>query len=196
MAEANSGTVDRIVSAACAALGELGLHGVTIGVVADRAGVSTALVHYHFDTKAQLLVAAADRIAAQRADRRAAALAAERGLAALDALWSSIESSVNDGAARGHLELILCSREDAAVATALAGRRSAEIAELQRRIPLLMRELGTAPHAAPDEMAAAVDAALDGLVIALLGGQRPEAVRAAYDAFWLSLIAAGQSRRR
>ena len=196
MAEPTPATVDRIVSAACAALGELGLHGVTIGIVAERAGVSTALVHYHFDTKALLLVAAAGSIAAQRAERRVAALSTERGLAALDALWSSLEASVNDGSARAHLELILCSREDAAVAAALADKRGAEIAELQRRIPQLLRELGAAPHAAPDEIAASVDAALDGLVIAVLGGQQPAAVRAAYDAFWLSLIAAGQSRRR
>ena len=196
MVEAQSGAVDRIVSAACISLGELGLHGVTIGVVAERAGVSTALVHYHFDTKAHLLVAAAGRIAAQRSERRTAALAGARGLAALDALWASLEASVNDGAARAHLELILCSREDGAVAAVLAQRRGAEIAELQQRVPLLLRELGSAPYAAAEEIAAAVDAELDGLVTGLLGGQPAQGLRAAFDAFWLSLIAAGQSRRR
>lgn len=195
MTEAVVTTVDRITRSAGEALGELGLASLTIGVVAERAGVSTALVHYHFDTKARLLVAAARFLAGQRADRRVAALR-PRGLPALDALWASLEQSVGDGSARAWVELLLCSRGDADLITVLGEARAAGLRELQRRLPVLLRELGAAPHEAADETSAALDAELDGLLIALLAGQPAAVVRTAYDAFWLSLLASGQSRRR
>src|SRR3954463_15978590 len=89
--------LDRIIDEACLAIGDVGLSGLTIGVVAERAQVSTALIHYHFDTKARLLVAAAERIAVQRATRRTTALALGTGLDSLDALWEQLVAGVVEG---------------------------------------------------------------------------------------------------
>lgn len=187
---------DTIVTAACSAIGDLGLQALTVGVVAERAGVSTALIHYHFDTKAHLLVAATSRLAAARTERRLAALGSGKGLAALDALWASIELGVREGSERAYLELVMHARTDATGAAALHAARGAERKALVRRLPPLMRELGAAAEAGSEEIAAALDAQLDGLALALLAGQDPGAVRNAYDAFWLALLAAGQTRRR
>jgi AcrR family transcriptional regulator len=44
----------RILAAAAANIAELGLAGVRMATIAREAGVSTALLHYHFDTKERL----------------------------------------------------------------------------------------------------------------------------------------------
>lgn len=187
--------LDRLVDEACLVIGEAGLANLTIGLVAERAGVSTALIHYHFDTKARLLVASAERIAGRRASRRSAALSAKSGLAALDELWTQLEAGVSDGLERAWLELVLWARDDDQVAAALAAPQPGEREAIVRRLPSLLRELGATPHASSEELAAALDAQLDGLTIALLGGQDRAAVRTAYDAFWLTLLAAAPDRR-
>jgi AcrR family transcriptional regulator len=191
-----AGTRDRIVQIAALAVGEVGMAALTIGVVAERAGVSTALVHYHFDTKAGLLVAVAEQVAGQRRARRLASFAAGRGLATLDAAWAAMQAGVEDGTERALFELALHGQTDAAIAAVLAAERRAERAGLERRLPALFQELGAREPAAPEEVAAALDALLAGLAMNLISGEAPDALRAAYDAFWLSLVAAGQSRRR
>jgi len=195
MAE-SQGTRDRIVQIAALAVGEVGMAALTIGVVAERAGVSTALVHYHFDTKAGLLVAVAEQVAGHRRALRLESFSGGRGLATLDAGWAAMQAGVVDGTERALLELALHGQTDPAIAAVLAGERRAERAGLERRLPALFRELGAHEPATPEEIAAALDALLAGLAMNLLSGESPDGVRAAYDAFWLSLVAAGQSRRR
>jgi AcrR family transcriptional regulator len=46
---------DRILQAACALIAERGIGGARIAQIAKAAGVSTALVHYHFRTREALL---------------------------------------------------------------------------------------------------------------------------------------------
>jgi TetR/AcrR family transcriptional repressor of bet genes len=187
--------LDMLIDHACLAIGDVGLANLTIGEIAERAGVSTALIHYHFDTKARLLVASAKRIAERRADRRSAALSAGVGMRALDELWDQLLSGVADGLERAWLELVLWAREDAQVAGALAESQPALRHAIIRRLPSLLAELGTTPHTSNEALAAALDAQLDGLTVALLGGQDPAVVRTAYDAFWLTLLAAAPDRR-
>ncbi|HEY2806151.1 MAG TPA: TetR/AcrR family transcriptional regulator [Gemmatimonadales bacterium] len=191
-----SNSVERLVDEACRAIGEVGLSGLTIGLIAERAGVSTALVHYHFDTKGRLLVASAERVADRRALRRGSALSSGTGLGALDELWLALVNGVDDGEERAWLELVLYAREEPGVAAVLTAPRSAARDAIVRRLPSLLRELGAPASAGSEEVAAALDAQLDGLVIALLGGQDPAVVRTAYDAFWLTLLAAAPVRPR
>ena len=194
--KAKVNALDRIIDEACVAVGDVGLAGLTIGVIAERAQVSTALIHYHFDTKARLLVAAAERIAAQRAARRTTALNTGEGLGSLDALWEQLVAGVVEGIERAWLELVLFSRSDADVAKALAMPGASARHAAMRRLPSLFGELGAAPRAASEELAAALEAELDGLTMSLLAGQEPALVRTAYDAFWLTLIAASPGRGR
>jgi len=53
-----AGTRARILSAAVTCLGEGGIDDVRIARVAERAGISTASVHYHFDTREKLFAEA------------------------------------------------------------------------------------------------------------------------------------------
>ncbi|MEU8824984.1 TetR/AcrR family transcriptional regulator [Streptomyces sp. NPDC048636] len=51
-------TRERILSAACGAIAEVGFEKIRMKMVAERAGVSTALLHYHFDTREKLFTEA------------------------------------------------------------------------------------------------------------------------------------------
>ncbi|MGW1893385.1 TetR/AcrR family transcriptional regulator [Streptomyces sp. NPDC002004] len=51
-------TRERILSAACEVIAEIGFEKIRMRMVAERAGVSTALLHYHFDTREKLFTEA------------------------------------------------------------------------------------------------------------------------------------------
>jgi len=186
-------TRERIVHAACASVSDSGLAELTIGDVASRAGVSTALVHYHFATKKRLLAAACERLAALRSNARIAALTGSRGLSALDALWSVLSGA---GAERAWHDLALLARRDASVRRALGEQRRAEHAAVAGILPQLFADLGAAPAVAADDTASAVLLFLDGAALAVSEGVPTGDVRTAYDAFWLVLVTAVPARGR
>jgi AcrR family transcriptional regulator len=64
-------TRSRILEAAVASLAAGGIEGLRIADVAERAGVSTALVHYHFETRETLLADALTRSFQVAGDSRA-----------------------------------------------------------------------------------------------------------------------------
>ncbi len=182
------------MDAALSVATSVGLAGVTVGDVAQTAGVSTALVHYHFDTKHALLVAAVERAVAADAEVLVRALGAGEGLQTLDRLWEALLDRAGTGRAAFTLEVRLRAARAADLAAALAGGAAVSEA-IGKRLPALLRELGSRLSEPREEVAAAVAAFLDGMSLALAGGRPAAEVRAAYDAFWLTLIAAGQDAR-
>ena len=84
-------TQDSIIRAAVRCLSSNGVGAFTVGTVARRAGVSSALVHYHFATKQRLLAAAAERLLERRTAERLGALGGGAGLGALDRLWQATQ---------------------------------------------------------------------------------------------------------
>jgi AcrR family transcriptional regulator len=187
---------DRIAEAACALVQDTGIADLTIAAVGRRAGVSSALVHYHFNTKQELLAAASERLAARRTEVRVAALARGSGLAALDGLWAALGAGPGSGVERAWHDLAFLARRDATVRHTLAAQRRAERAAFAQSLPQLFLDLGTLPTVSWDETAATVLLFLDGVALALAEGFEEDDVRAAYDAFWLVLVAAGQARER
>jgi AcrR family transcriptional regulator len=185
---------DSIIDAACSAVVEVGITQLTVADVAQRASISTGLVHYHFRTKQQLLTAACERLAGRRSAARSAALASADGLAALDALWSALRAGAESASERAWTDLALLARGDPAVRRILAVQRQAEHRALAVRLPALLASLGAASAVPHEEAAAMVARFLDGAALALGSGSRPEEVRTAYDAFWLVLVTAGQAR--
>jgi AcrR family transcriptional regulator len=88
-------SIKRIVDAAARLFGTEGYRGASMNAVARAAGVSKALLHYHFDSKHHLLIEAqraAFRQIHKRFDDRFSR--GERGLRpaldAIDALWESL----------------------------------------------------------------------------------------------------------
>jgi AcrR family transcriptional regulator len=187
---------DQIADAACAAIQASGVAHLTIANVGRRAGVSSALVHYHFHTKQALLAAAAERLAARRTETRTSALLSASGLAALDALWSALAVGQGLEGERSWNDLALLARRDTAVQRTLTAQRRAERAIFARSLPGIFADLGAVSTASWDETAALVLLFLDGLALALAEGSPEDDLRAAYDAFWLVLVSAGQARQR
>jgi TetR/AcrR family transcriptional repressor of bet genes len=194
--EPSEKTRRRITDAAVAIIGEAGLIDATVARIAKRAGVSSALVHYHFDTKARLITSAAAAIAARRIQSLRAALSRATGMQTVDALWTDLASRAQQGIERAYLEMSSAVRDEPGLAPALEEARRAERAAISRRLPQLLRELGVGMAASPEELSAMLAAALDGMAIALVSGEPEGSVRAAYDALWLTLVAAGQSVAR
>ncbi len=186
-------TRDRIIEAACDAITSVGVGGLTVALVARRAKVSTALVHYHFDTKRRLLLAATRALAGRRTDARVRALATGSGLEGLDALWTSLVAGPGATAERAWSDLVLVSRDDAAVRTTLAQERERERASSAEALARLLASLGSRPRLPAEDLAAAAQTFLDGVSVALAAGASPAEVRAPYDAFWLALVALGQT---
>lgn len=187
---------DSIIEAACAVIVELGVADLTVADVAARAGVSAALVYYHFSTKQQLLAAACERLATRRLEGRSQALASADGMAALDALWSALHGGTGSDAERAWNDLTLLARRDPAVHRTLDAERESELGTLAARLPRLIAGLGSDLPIPGDEAAAVVLHFLDGIALALADSTDREGLRAAYDAFWLVLVTAGQGRAR
>lgn len=182
-------TRDTIVEAACACLASAGLNRVTVGAVARNARVSTALVHYHFATKRRLLAAAAAALARRRADGRVGALAGGTGLDGLDALWSVLGSGVE----RAATDLVLLGRQDHETRTALLAERRREQGRTAGALARTLAGLGARPGIPSEDLAGTVCTFLDGAAAALAAGAPAAEVRASYDAFWLALVALGQT---
>lgn len=162
-------TRQRLLAAATELIPEVGWASVTTRRVAERAGVRPGLVHYHFDSVADLLATATVEFARRALEEplrelRAApdpATGLARLLAALD---------VYDGRDPGSLLLVeaaLAAGRDAALRTALAGL----LAEYRDRVAEWLSGHGVADAA---ESAALLCALLDGIVLHRALGQVPD----------------------
>ncbi len=184
---------DAIVDSAARLLFSDGLPGFTVARVARAARASSALVHYHFATKRRLLIAAAERIAARRTSLRLARLQGRRGLAALDALWDGLVAGAARDAERACHDLQLLARHDADIAAVLMQERGRERAALADALPQLLADLDSHPRIRSEDLASLTATFLDGAAAGLAAGASRDELRAAYDAFCLSLVALGQS---
>jgi AcrR family transcriptional regulator len=99
-------TRQAILNAAISLLREGGLPGLSVERVATRAAVAKGLVLYHFGSRARLVEQCGHRVAQERADRLAAAVAGRSGIAAVDAHWEELTRQQDDGTARAWLSLV------------------------------------------------------------------------------------------
>ena len=147
--------------------------------VAKEAGCAKGLVIYHFQSKARLLVEASQRIGADLASRRAAAVKrGVRGAPALDTLWQGIVSQVEDGSFGAWVELEAWQR------TAAPGRPAAGDGTGLRAA--ISQALDVPADQLPG--AAALAAVLDGLALQLMRGDPRDEVERAYHELWLGVL--------
>ena len=85
---------EQILLATCAVISEAGMHEMRLADVAKRAGVSSGMVHYYFDSKRAVLVAAFEFNFTRSLARRHALLESNR--APLDLLMRLVESYLPD----------------------------------------------------------------------------------------------------
>lgn len=160
--------------------------------VARDAGVSKALIHYHFTDKDTLLARLIENRASAVVRREREALRAyehEHSPLAVDALWAWLESELRRGDIRVLLELDSHHAEAVqSAARAAAARRQLAAQETVQR---LFGILELRPRIEPSLLATVVVAFIDGLVIRsafAAHDERATTTRVAFDVFWLAML--------
>ena len=178
-------TIVRLLDSASEILCARGAAAISVQRVAEAAGTSKALVHYHFAGKDALLVACIERLAGQLAQAEGGALAASRSASAVSDLWDALMAPQTRGWRRALLSLTTDATAAMGVALAAAVRR--RHAAAARVLARLEELLGYSPLIPRGTLAIAYVALVDGLTLdhSVEAGPRQ---RQAFDAFWLALL--------
>ena len=169
----------RIIDAAKAILIRDGLAGWTVERVAREAGCAKGLVHYHFETKWQVLGLVAAALRKERMARRAGAFS-RSGTEALDALWEVLTAETASGECAAWFALATV--QDRTVHDALPAT-----GDDLRRVAAAMAAALSLPEL-PIARLRVVLSTLDGMQLPLLLGDDTEAVREVYDRYWLATL--------
>lgn len=153
--------------------------------VATAAGVSKALIHYHYTSKESLLEQLTVWATAEIVERERAALEGMSAPTAVDALWQWLDAELSSGHLRLLLELAQYRAPlvRAAVAESLRVRREASGETISRLFGLL--ELR--PRVPEVLLADVVVAFIDGLA-GRPPAETPRDIRVTFDVFWLSVL--------
>lgn len=174
----------RIIEATIECVSREGATDASMSAIAATAGVSKALLHYHYADRARLLAEVVAQIGARLAERERVALDGADGSRVVDALWRWTERELTLGELQVLLELSLI-REPlvrmAASAVAEARRSAAA-----RTIAALLDKLGLAPRVPAELLGEAWLTFTTGLA---MGGMTSATdPRVAFDVFWLSML--------
>src|ERR671936_2303601 len=94
---------ERILRATARSIVVRGAVALTMSDVAEEAGVSKGLIHYHFHDKETLLARLVEWITRNLVERERAALAASNPRHAIDDLWAWLSGELE----RGHVRVLL-----------------------------------------------------------------------------------------
>jgi len=185
VATARGAAAGRILEATSACIVQKGAADVSLQDVAEAAGVSKALIHYHFHDKGELLARLVEWLRAGLVARQATALTDVSGSAALDALWQWLSDELDRGDLRALLDLSLVQGDAvqlAVRATATARREAAVTVTVQ-----LCSALGLRPRVPAALIADAFVAFVDGLALdRVIAPERN--TRVSFDVFWLAML--------
>lgn len=175
----------RILEATSACIVRKGAADVSLQDVAEEAGVSKALIHYHFHDKGELLARLVEWLRAGLVARQATALSGVSAGAALDALWQWLSEELDRGDLRALLDLSLVQGEmvQAAVRVTATERRDAA----ERVTTHLFDTLGLRPRVPAAMIADAFVAFVDGLALDRVVAPERNA-RVSFDVFWLAML--------
>ncbi|MEK7403330.1 MAG: TetR/AcrR family transcriptional regulator [Gemmatimonadota bacterium] len=157
---------------------------VSMGDVAAEAGVSKALIHYHFEDKDSLLAALVESVGGvvlERARGNDVAMADQP----LDALWAWLERELREGDIRVLVSLSDCD----SAATRAASRRVAgeRLRLVAHDVSAAFQKLELTPRMPAALVAETVLAFVDGIACrAALGSVQDP--RGAFDVMWLALL--------
>jgi AcrR family transcriptional regulator len=175
----------RIVDAGIRCVVRDGVASSSMAVIALEAGVSKALLHYHYHDRATLLGEIAERIAVRLVQRERAAIDRAGTTGALNALWSWLEAELRRGELAGFAELALA--RDGPVREACRNGASHRRESATRTVERLFAELDLTPRVPPPLLAEASVAFTDGLAVDVAAGSARDP-RVSFDIFWLALL--------
>ena len=176
---------ERILKAAATRLAISGASAMTMQEVAEEAGVSKGLIHYHFHDKDTLLARLVMWIAQGLVRREHAALATSKPQGAIDDLWQWLDGELARGHVRALVELAGWRGREVREATAEATRmrRMAATASAERLFSLLALR----PRVPSLLLGDLLVTFIDGLASTPAHSGGAEA-RAAFDVLWLALL--------
>ena len=183
--KARGNAAERILAAAAECVSALGAAQVSMQAVADGAGVSKALIHYHFRDRDELLARLADWLTVELVQGEEVALDGAPAQEALDALWAWLDDALESGRLRALVELGL--ERGVPVRQAVRRSREARRAQATLTIERLFAAMGLQPRLPPPLLADVTVAFVEGLAgeVAL----EPDANRRLrFDVYWLSLL--------
>ncbi len=182
---ARGAAAGRILEATSACIVQKGAADVSLQDVAEAAGVSKALIHYHFHDKGELLARLVEWLRAGLVARQVTALTGVSGSAALDALWQWLSDELDRGDLRAFIDLSLvqgASVQAAVAATAAARREAAATVTTE-----LFERIGLRPRVPASLIADAFVAFVDGLALDRVVAPERNA-RISFDVFWLAML--------
>jgi AcrR family transcriptional regulator len=175
----------RIVDAGVRCIAREGIAGASMAAIAMEAGVSKALLHYHYHDRSRLLAEIVEQLGVRTIERERAAIDKSNSVGGLDALWQWLEGELRRGE--------LAARAELARAREAPVRRATRVAATERRgsaartIERLFAELDLTPRVPAPLMADTAVAFFDGLALDVANGSTREP-RVSYDVFWLALL--------
>lgn len=182
---ARGNAADRILSAAAECAGALGVAQVSMQAVADAAGVSKALIHYHFRDRDELLARLTDWMAGALVHGEALALAETEPTTQLDALWVWLETELSSG----RLRALIALGQERGEGVRDAVRRARDLRRTQatQTIERLFDTLALRPRLPAPLVGDVWVAAADGLAVE--ASIEPDAnLRLRFDVFWFSVL--------
>ena len=175
---------ERIVQATIDCVARQGATEASMAAIAAAAGVSKALLHYHFSDRARLLAAVVRQLGERLARRERTSLDGADGSRAVHALLRWMEGELARGELRVLLELSLV-REPLVREAATAVAEARRVGSGRATADLLSR-LGLEPRVPADLLGEASMAFVDGLAVGgVVSSSDP---RVAFDVFWLAIL--------
>jgi AcrR family transcriptional regulator len=185
--------VARILHATAHRVASGGAAALALSEIARDAGVSKALIHYHFADKETLLARLIDHLASGMVTRERNALRPfehQHNPLAVDALWRWLEGELERGSINVLLELD--AYRGPAVQAAARSAAAARQRAAQETIEQLFAILELRPRIEASLLAAVYVAFIDGLAIrnalASSEGHAQASPRVAFDVFWLAML--------
>lgn len=174
----------RILSATIDCVAREGVAEASMAAIAAAAGVSKALLHYHYSNRARLLAEAVTQLAQRLVARESASMEGADGSKAVDALWQWLESELARGELRVLLELSLVREPTVRAAAAAAARRRRLAAA--GTVAQLFARLALTPKVPASLLGDASVAFIDGLALDSMDATGEP--RVSFDVFWLALL--------
>lgn len=164
-----------------------GLDGASMAAIAAEAGVSKALLHYHFTDRAHLLAEMAQVLGRRLAARERTFFARSEEMAAIDALWQWLTGELTRGELRALL--LLGTLKDETVEVVITAAHQVRRNSAATTVEHLFARLGLTPRVAVTLVAEAAMTFNEGL--ALRGQLDRATARTSFDVFWLAILSLG-----
>ncbi len=186
MARSKEATRKSILDAAETVLRQRGAHTMTMDAVARAAKCAKGLVHYHFQTKKQLLVETVLRIAAAREAVWAEAFDTQNPQDAIDRTWEVVIGEADSGTLKAWTSLVALADDtvDQAVNKASSEFRS-RITEATKE---LLARAGLRPTIGGEPLGWLLAAVVHGIGFQVAAGGDMDMLENAYAAAWLGLL--------